>query len=92
MSNYDQEDCAEQYNIPETTLEAARLYITKGIVPGHFLTAVIENNLLGSIMYADDANLEALSRIVSFFYDQAPHNCWRSRDNMNKWITNFEEN
>ena len=91
MNDYkENDDYAAQYNIPETTLEAARLYITRGIAPGHFLTAVIENNLLSAVMYADNANLEALSRIVSFFYDQAPHNCWRSRDNMNQWMQTFE--
>lgn len=85
-------DMASEYNIPATTLDGITLYITRGIAPGHFLTAVIENDLLGAISRADTANLEALSRIVSFFYDQAPHNCWRSRDNMNKWIKGFEEN
>lgn len=83
---------ASEYNLPATTLDGITLYITRGIAPGHFLTAVIENDLLASIKYADTANLEALSRIVSFFYDQAPYNCWGSRNKMSQWIKRFEEN
>ena len=61
-------------------------YIEKGTPPGNFLTAVIQNKLKESFIYADDINLHRMFDIVNFFYNEAPIGCWGSEKRMENWM------
>ena len=72
--------------LPPHMQDAAKRYVEKGIPPGHFLTAVICNDLLGAVSHADDTNVKALKTWVQFFYNEAPGGCWKSKEVMNAWV------
>lgn len=72
--------------LPDHMKKAVKNYLEEGIPPGHFLTAVLCNDLKEAIARADDINILALPNIVSWFYNNAPKACWGSEDNFNSWI------
>ncbi len=72
-------------HLPATLQEGILRYLDKGIPPGHFLTAVITNNLFDAVSHADKNSLEALPDIVKFFYNHTPSSCWGSEEKMLKW-------
>jgi len=44
--------------------------------PGHFLAAVLKNDLFKAINRADDTNVKALKLYVMFLYNVAPGTWW----------------
>ena len=66
--------------------DGLRLYIERGIPPGHFLTAVICNDLAEAVGRADLTNQKNLHNYVKFLYNYAPTGCWRSKENYKAWI------
>ena len=72
--------------LPDHIQSRAKLYIEEGIPPGDFLQQVICNKLKESFMYADDINQMRMFDIVKFFYNEAPLNCWGSKERMEAWI------
>jgi len=71
--------------LPEHIRGGAQRWIERGVDPGDFLTAVICNNLTESFGRADDINLHRMFDIVSFFYNEAPSECWGSKEKMEVW-------
>jgi hypothetical protein len=51
--------------IPPITKECIEGYVTYGLPPGHFLYAVLTNNLRDAIGAADERNGPALPHIVA---------------------------
>jgi len=66
--------CSDYPRIPALTMDGFKRY-KRGCPPGHFLTAVIENDLLGAVGHADDDNARALIQIVLYVHNrlEAPH-------------------
>jgi hypothetical protein len=62
-------------------------YIEKRIEPGSFLSAVICNDLREACACADDINRHRLFDIVSWFYCEAPGNCWGSPEKFLAWLS-----
>jgi hypothetical protein len=75
-----------QYRVPEHLHGAIVRYVLRGIPPGGFLSAVICNDLKESLGRADEINTAAIFNIVSWFYNCAPSECWKSQPHMNAWI------
>ena len=71
--------------IPEHIRPGVELWISRGVPPGSFLSAVICNDLSGAIGRADSINGERLRDIVSFFYMEAPSPCWGSPEKAQAW-------
>jgi len=61
-------------------------YITKGIAPGGFLMAVLENNLRNAVGQADQVNIRAIPEYIQFLYNYAPSGCWGSEEKVDKWL------
>ncbi len=72
--------------IDSAVLEGLCRFAVDGIRPGGFLTAVLENNLLESMKYADVENFAALREVVTFCHQELPAPCWGSRKKVNAWI------
>ena len=72
--------------IPTRMFGAALRYIVEGVKPGHFLSAVVENDLSAAVARADDENQAALVSWVRFFHNYSPSVCWGSKANMVKWV------
>ena len=72
--------------IPEHMIGGLRRYIENGIEPGHFLEAVLCNNLKGSVAYSDGINKHRLVDYVTFLHNFAPMQCWGSVERYEAWI------
>lgn len=75
-----------EFYIPVRMMHGIENYVMYGIPPGHFLTAVICNDLKEACARADDENLPNLFAYVAFFYNEMPYECWGSRERMTAWI------
>ncbi len=76
------------FSIPTYILNALQRYIENGDPPGDFLSAVICNDLTEAVARADDHNVLNLPAYVAYLYNEAPSECWGSKENMQAWIVN----
>ncbi len=74
--------------LPDHMRRAVERYVLHGIPPGHFLTAVVENNLRSAVERADSTNVDLLPAYVRFFHTSAPADCWGSPQRVKDWIAN----
>lgn len=79
-----------EYGIPERMHGAIIRYYENGIRPGHFLTAVINNDLKEAVNRADSENSQCLKAYVIWFYNQAPGGSWGHADACEKWVEEFQ--
>lgn len=61
-------------------------YVLDGIHPGHFLTAVIENNLAEACGYADHINVKILDVYVKMFWNETPSPCHGTPEKLKAWV------
>ena len=54
-----------------------------------FLDAVLSNDLKGAFQEADDTNRYAMFEIVNFLYNDAPHDCWGSPEEVSAWVLEY---
>ena len=71
--------------LPEHLQGGMKRYIESGIGAGHFLTAVLSNDLFGAVSYADPKSLEALPDIVRWIYNEVPSASWGSPKKVQEW-------
>ena len=74
------------FTIPEHVMLSLRRYIEDHQSVGHFLTAVLENDLQEAVGRADDHNLANLPAYIGYLYNEAPSNCWGSPQKVEKWL------
>ena len=77
--------------IPGHMVESLERYIQRRIQPGHFLSAVISNDLQESCARADSDNQKILPAYVAYLYNEAPGACWGSPEKMQNWLNSGEE-
>ena len=73
-------------NIPHNTRKALERYVTHGVLPGRFLQAVLRNEFVEAINYADPDNRTALVDIANHVVNVLPGNCWGSRETVSSWV------
>ena len=78
--------------LPDYMQGAARRYVENRLPPGHFLTAVLCNNLVDAAMHADSTNRECLYDYACWLYNDLPGNCWGDPETVAHWLagTPFE--
>lgn len=72
--------------IPEHLADGLRLYLEQGIPPGHFLEAVLSNDLKEACSRGDVDSLAGLVDLVCWLYNHAPSGAWGSRERVESWI------
>lgn len=77
--------------VPDHMHQGLRLWIEQGVLPGGFMTAVLENDLKEALARADHINRECLFNIVSFLYNFAPGPCWGSPEKVSAWENRFND-
>lgn len=77
--------------IPERTLQTIKEYIEHGYEPGHFVRAILENDLKMAFASADAHNTHAMKSIVMYCYNMIPERCWGSREIVDNWIINKQK-
>ncbi len=88
-SLWDQE--AADRLIPAHMHDALRDWIVYGHMPGRFLTAVLENDLMEAAGRADLINRAALADYATFLYNYAPQACHGSPEKVKSWERSCEE-
>lgn len=72
--------------LPNNLADGMRLYLERGIFPGSFLTAVIENDFIQAVNRADGTNRMLFRPIALWFYNHAPRESYGSPENAQEWI------
>ena len=76
--------------VPAYMHDALMDYVVERRIPGHFLTAVLENDLREAVVQADDANLDALGNWVKVLYNYCPSHSWGSHSRVRAWCRGEE--
>ena len=77
--------------IPDYMMGGVKRYVEKGITPGHFLTAVICNDLSEAVSRAIGDNVKNIAAYMGYFHNEAPMGCWGSKKKMDNWIKEHRE-
>lgn len=72
--------------VPPQLHDGLVLYLAHHIQPGHFLTAVLSNDLREAVNRADDTCQRRLVAIVRWLQCYAPHDAWGSAGTVNQWL------
>jgi hypothetical protein len=75
-----------RYGVSAACTEGLALYITHGIEPGSFLSAVLTNDLMGALGRADDQNVRLLREYGMILYNDSPSGCYGSPERFAAWI------
>lgn len=75
-------------DLPEPTRTALANYIVFGQRPGSFLSALLKNDLRGTVTLADKDNMALIWRYITLLYHEAPSLSYGSEQNFNDWIAN----
>lgn len=77
-----------EYGIPERMQGGLIRYYNNRIQPGHFLTAVLENDLVEAVNRADHENVHLLKSYVMWLYNVPPGRPtgWGSPEAVADWL------
>lgn len=78
------------YPINDYIYGALERYLNHGIMPGSFMTAVLENNLSEAFGRADSFNTANMKNIVGYVYNNVPANAWGSREKVDEYLKQFK--
>lgn len=91
IQDYTVEQLVEKYDVPERIVEGIKAYVEERRPVGHFLQAVIRNDLCETFARADDEVIQCLHGIVKIFYNQVPGNAWRTRKRYEDWLSREDQ-
>ena len=80
------------FTIPGHMMESLVAYIEDRRPVGHFLTAILQNDLKEAVARADDHNLANLPAYIGYLYNSAPSPCWGSPQKVAKWLAKETDN
>ena len=72
--------------IPERMHGALIRWVIYRIPPGHFLSAILKNDLREAVSRADDENVGILHQWVRFLHNHTPSECWGSKEVFDRWV------
>lgn len=72
--------------VSKTVIQSLNMWVMNKILPGGFLTAVLENNLKEACARADSYNRATLFEIVEYCYMNIPAPCWGSPEKVRAWL------
>lgn len=79
------------YPIRPDLYGALERYLNHGIMPGSFLTAVLQNNLAEACGRADSSNSSNISNIVGYIYNHLPSNSWGSAEKVQEYLKQLKK-
>lgn len=78
------------FYIPARMLIALRNYVEKGYPVGHFLTAVLTNDLAEACARGDDENLRNLPAYATYLFNEVPSTCHGSKEKVKAHLEFFD--
>lgn len=73
--------------VPAHMWDGVRNYFVNRFPPGHFLTALLSNDLMEAFGRADDVNTSNMRRWCQFLYNHAPRGSYGSPGAVRAWLT-----
>ncbi len=67
-------------------LEAINHYVIQHEACGHFVMAVLKNDLQEAFSRADENNSQYMFHVVSYCYNEIPGRCWGSPMKVAQWL------
>lgn len=80
-----------EVTIPLALREGLFRYVSNGVKPGDFLTAVLENNLKMAYWLADPNSRTAIPHIIQYLHWEAPSECHGSPEKVKAWLNKFKK-
>lgn len=79
---------ARQRNVSEAIVEGVVRYVFDRIRPGQFLHAVLTNDLVGAVTYADRYNGANIGNLVRLLANEewVPWSCWGNPGRVTTWL------
>lgn len=77
--------------LPPHLQDGIREYVHNGREFGHFLQAVVANDLTSAVGRMNPPSFEGLKSVVEFFYNYCPSDCWGGPGKYEAWIAKFKE-
>jgi hypothetical protein len=77
----------EKTDVPRHLHGGLVRYVVHGLQPGHFLTAVLNNDLAESIKRADEDSAAGLVSLVRFLVNEFPYQAWGNTDRVENWLS-----
>lgn len=79
-------NCDLWHKIPPHCREGLKRYVERGVPVGHFLTALLSNDLKETYSRADETNARHIRDYIMWLYNEAPAGCWGSPKRFKDWI------
>jgi len=79
-----------EYGVPGYMQDALVSYFNDHQSTGHFLTAVLENDLMGAMNHADSTNKKAIPAYAMWLYNHADVGAFGSKEKVKAWLENKE--
>lgn len=76
---------------PNNSGDAFQRFIEEGIPTGHFLEALLSNDLAQACARADDMNQYLIFQYVRFMWNELPSSAWGSPENYKNWIAHVNK-
>lgn len=76
--------------IRQNIVEGINRFVCHHQKVGHFLTAVLSNDMREAFARADDDNRKTMFQIVSYCHNEIPGNCWGTPEKVKRWIEQGE--
>ena len=67
-------------------IESIDAWVEEGRPTGHFLMAIITNDLQEAFARADEHSIATMHSIVGYFYNKTPSSCWGSPEKAKAWL------
>lgn len=72
-------------HLPDRFVGGLRRFFEHGIIPGRFLTAVLNNDLCDALGQADVDSVHELPGLVGWIYSYGPAPAWGSPEGVRAW-------
>ena len=77
---------------PATRFKAELLaYVERYQPPGHFLGAVLRNDLGAAFLHGQPEDLAAIPEILAWLHAHGPLKCWGSTHSVAAWVANYDD-
>lgn len=84
-AHFDETCARREYSELEHLIGGLARYFNAGIMPGHFLTAVLMNDLQEACSRADLETFAVMPRLMKLLFNHAPSTAHGSRDHILSW-------
>lgn len=81
----------DEYGVPGYMQDGLVRYFNDHESGGHFLTALLENDLMEAINRADNTNQKAIPAYAKWLYNWADLKAYGSKAKVKAWIENKED-